>query len=500
MLRLLASSALLLLSACVSPPALQPATLVTVGLPASVVTKLAAANIPIEAVGAVVIRTADGATMLAHRPDASMQPASTLKVLTSIVGLETLGPTYRGRTELRTSAEVVDGALQGELVLRGLGDPDLDWQALQRMLQSLRHNGIADIKGDLVLDRQWFQPARLDIGVPPFDETPEFRYNVIPDALLLNTNLLQLDFESGDQVKTTGIRVGMTPALDRVTVVSNMTFVDRACEKWEDGWKLPTVGRSDDGTIRIELAGEFPKKCAASTNISVLDRVDFADRLFRTLWRSLGGTFGGQTREAVANDAPDTGLRLLASHQSRTLPEFTRDINKRSDNPITRLLYLSLGALSTSDASLPTAARAESVVRAWLKERNIDDTGLILENGSGLSRTERIRPSQLAAVLRAAQRSDWAAEFMASLPIVAVDGGMQNRLRTSPAARHARIKTGSLRDVAAVAGFVRDSKNNSYVVVAMINHPLASGSVARPILDDLLDWVARQPGTGVVEE
>ncbi len=460
---------------------------------------LGAANIPADAVGAVVIRSDDDVTILAHRADASMQPASTLKVLTSIVGLEKLGPTYRGRTELRSSAEVVSGVLQGDLVLRGVGDPDLDWEALQRMLQSLRHKGIAEINGDLVLDRQWFQPARPDIGVPPFDETPEFRYNVIPDALLLNTNLLQLDFDSGDQVTTSGIRVGMSPALDRVTVVSNMTFVDRACSKWEDGWKLPTVSRTDDGVILITLQGEFPKKCTASTSISILDRADFADRLFRALWRNVGGTFSGQAREATANDAPTTGLRLLAQHQSRTLAEFTRDINKRSDNPITRLLFLSLGALSASDASLPTAARGDSVVRAWLKERNIDDTGLVLDNGSGLSRSERIRPAQLAAVLKAAQNSTWAPEFTASLPIVAVDGGMQSRLRTSPAATRSRIKTGSLRDVAAVAGYVENAKNQRFVVVAMINHPLATGAVARPILDALLDWVAQQPGAGTMK-
>ena len=495
--KLLASSALLILSGCVSPPMLEVARPVTAGLPASVINLLAAANIPADAVGAVVIRSADDETILAHRADASMQPASTLKVLTSIVGLEKLGPTYRGRAELRTSGEVVNGALQGDLVLRGLGDPDLDWEALQRMLQSLRHKGITELKGDLVLDRQWFQPSRPDIGVPPFDETPEFRYNVIPDALLLNTNLLQLDFESGDQTNAAGIRVGMSPALDRVTVVSNMTFVDRGCEKWEDGWKLPTVSRTDDGVIRITLQGEFPRKCTASTRISILDRVDFADRLFRALWRNVGGTFSGITREAAASDVPATGLRLLAQHQSRTLAEFTRDINKRSDNPITRVLFLSLGALSANDTSLPTALRGEQAVRAWLQERNIDDTGLVLENGSGLSRTERIRPSQLAAVLKAAQRSNWAPEFMASLPIVAVDGGMQNRLRNSPAANRSRIKTGSLRDVAAVAGFVENAKNQSFIVVAMINHPLATGNVARPILDALLDWVARQPDAGV---
>ncbi len=497
-LSLLASS-LLLLGACASPATVQSVRPVAVGLPASVLSMLATANIPTDAVGAVVIRAADGATILAHRPEASMQPASTLKTLTSIVGLEKLGPTYRGRTELRSGGELVsvggngDLTLRGDLVLRGLGNPDFDWEAFQRMLQTLRHKGISEITGDLVLDRQWFQPSRPDLGVPPFDETPEFRYNVIPDALLLNSNLLQLDFESGDQEKTLGMRVGVTPKLENVSVVSNMKFIERACDKWEDGWILPTVSRSDDGSIRVELHGEFPKKCSASTSINVLDRVDFADRLFRSLWRNLGGTFNGKVRESMVGDASPIGMRLLAQHQSRTLAEVTRDINKRSDNPMTRLLYLSLGAQSPAKNAITTAARADMAVRLWLNQHGIDDAGLVLDNGSGLSRSERIRPAQLAAVLKAAYQSDWSPEFMASLPIVAIDGGMRNRLRDSPAAGHARIKTGSLRDVAAVAGFVPDANNEICIVVVMINHPLATGAVTRPILDSLLDWVARNP-------
>lgn len=486
----------LLLSACAS----STFTPAPVGLPTNVVNMLHAANIPTDAMGAIVIRMPNGATVLSHRADVSMQPASTLKLLTSIVGLEKLGPTYRGRTELRTRGELVAGGrsgeltLRGDLVLRGVGNADLNWEAFQAMLQTLRHKGISDISGDMILDRQWFQPPRPDAGVPPFDETPEFRYNVIPDALLLNTNLVQLELASGAQ--TPAVRVGMTPSLDRVTVTSNLTLVDRVCDKWEEGWTLPTVSRSSDGAIQIELHGEFPKNCSAMTQINIIDRVDFADRLFRALWRNLGGTFSGQTRESIASDAPTAGMRLLAQHQSRTLAEVTRDINKRSDNPITRQVYLSLGALLAESSGMDgdTSRRAEAQVRAWLKQRGIDDTGLTLENGSGLSRTERIRPAQLAAVLQAAHRSDWAPEFLASLPIAAVDGGMRNRLRNSPAAGRARLKTGSLRDVAALAGFVPCAGNEICIVVVMINHPLAAGTTARPILDALIDWVARNPG------
>ena len=241
------------------------------------------------------------------------------------------------------------------------------------------------------------------------------------------------------------------------------------------------------GPLRITLRGDFPPNCTADTAINVIDRVVLADRLFRGLWKRLGGKFTGRTREGEA--PPDA--RLVAEHRSRSLGEIVRDINKRSDNPITRVMFLTLGATSALPGDDVTARRADAEVRLWLERRGIDSRGVVLENGSGLSRTEMISPNQLAAVLRYAAASEWAPEIAASLPIVAVDGGMRNRLRDSPAASRARLKTGTLRDVTAVAGYVKDASGRSLVVVAMINHAIATKQVARPILDALVDWAAR---------
>lgn len=457
-------------------------------LPEPVAMRLRAAGIPEDAVGISVLRLDDAKELLVHHSDRSRQPASTLKVLTSLVALEKLGPAYRGRTELRTAAAVVDGVLAGDLVLRGVGDVDFDWQALERMLQVLALRGVREIRGDFILDLGFFKPSRTDVGVPAFDEAPEFRYNVIPDALMLNSNLMRLSLVSGDRE----VKVAMMPPLENVVVdPGEMKLVARHCDDWEDGWMIPAVAKSSKGALRIALRGDFPPNCVAETAINVIDRVVFADRLFRALWKRLGGKFTGRTREG---EAP-ADARLVAEHRSRSLGEIVRDINKRSDNPITRVMFLTLGAMSDASPDDSTARRADAEIRAWLERRGIDPKGIVLENGSGLSRVERISPAQLAAVLRAAAASDWAPEIMASLPIVAVDGGMRTRLRDSPvASSRARIKTGTLRDVTAVAGYVKDETGRTYVVVAMINHALARKQVARPILDALIDWVARSGG------
>jgi D-alanyl-D-alanine carboxypeptidase/D-alanyl-D-alanine-endopeptidase (penicillin-binding protein 4) len=452
-------------------------------LPPEFAAAIKAAGLPLEAVGVSARRLSDNAEVVSHQADRPMAPASTMKLVTTIVGLERLGPAWRGRTELRTRGTMRDGVLTGDIYLRGIADVDLDWLAFERMLKRLRLQGIREIHGDLVLDRALFNPARSDVGVAAFDESPEFRYNVIPDALLLNTNLVEIDLASPGEA----VEVAAWTPLERVSFTSEMKLVDRACESWEDGWLLPAVSRDRTGRVHVKLKGDFPRDCLASTAINVIDRVTFADRLFRALWTRLGGKFKGSVREG---EMPPEA-RLLAEHRSRTLTDVARDVNKRSDNPIARMVFLALGTLGPTLPQETTFQRADREVRLWMERRGIDTAGLVLENGSGLSRLERIKPAQLTAVLRAAMASEWAPEFVSSLPIVGVDGTMRRRLHGTAAAERARVKTGTLRDVSAVAGYVKDGAGDTLVVTAIFHHPAATRQVARPLLDVLLESLAR---------
>jgi len=454
-------------------------------LPAPVRERLAAASLPLDAMAVFVQRLSDGAIVLEHQASRRMAPASTLKLVTSLAALEVLGPTYRARTELRTDGEVEDGVLKGDLVLKGGGDVDLDWIAFERMLHTLRLQGIREVRGDFVLDRTSFEPARTDIGMKPFDPWPQFRYTLVPDAALINSNLVTLDILSDGQ----GVRIAATPSLERVAFVPELELVEASCEGWEEESVQTTVQEGRDGWIRVRLQGRFPAKCASSTAINVIERTKYADRLFRAVWKRLGGTYRGKTRDG--RELPNS--RTLAEHRSRPLAEVLRDVNKHSDNPNARILYLALGAASRN-ASGTTAQRAEREVKSWLAAKGIDSEGLVLENGSGLSRIERVRCVQLAAVLKAGLASPWAPEFLASIPIVALEGGMRKRLAEAAAWKTSRIKTGTLRDVSAIAGYVSDDAGERYIVVAMINHEPSERDVRRRILDTLLEWVANAKG------
>jgi len=478
-------------------------------LPEAIARLAAEKGIPEDAIGALVLR--GDQVLVSNEASRTFVPASTMKLFTTMVGLEVLGPQFRGRTELRTPGTVSNGVLKGDLVLRGGADVDLTADAFTHMLEKLRTRGIHKIEGNLILDRQLWQPARADTGVPPFDESPEAYYNLIPDALLLNMNLQTLDITSD----ANSIKASALPELDNVRVRSDMTLVNGDCARWEEGWKIPEYVRNGS-RVTIVLKGTFPRNCSKTNVINVLDRTDYAERLFRASWERLGGRFTGKAYEASAGESQAYGSlpsTLLAEHMSRSLPELVRDTNKSSDNGLARTIFLSLGSLQSdpvlgsrpieaapmeipggadaAPAAMSTNARAEMMIRNWLRAHNIDDNGMVFENGSGLSRVERYSPEQMAGLLKAAQSSLWAPEFLTSLPIATVDGTMKRRLKDSPAAMHARVKTGSIKNVISVAGYVPDANGQQCIVVVTINHERAGNGNGRAIVDGIIDWVAR---------
>jgi D-alanyl-D-alanine carboxypeptidase/D-alanyl-D-alanine-endopeptidase (penicillin-binding protein 4) len=208
--------------------------------------------------------------------------------------------------------------------------------------------------------------------------------------------------------------------------------------------------------------------------------------MVRQLWAELGGTLGPGDAEAAA----PPGAVVLATHRGRPLAEVLRGVMKSSDNALTRLIYLQLGAQAAQGGE-PTLAAAERVVRNWFSAHGIDDRGLVLDNGSGLSRTERISAAQLAGLLRAGQRGAQAPELLATLPVAGLDGTLSRRLKDGPATGKARLKTGTLRDAVGLAGYVPDASGKPWVFVALLNHPEAAAK-GRPVLDALVEWVARQ--------
>ena len=449
-------------------------------LPPSVEAALQRADMPDSVLGVVAYPLSDRASGLRLNADEPRQPGSTMKLVTTIVALERLGTNARGRTDLLAATKPIDGIIQGPLYLRGGADTDLDWGALWSMLRQLREQGVTHIQDGLVTDRTLFNPPRLDVDVAPFDEAPEFQYNVIPDALNLNTSLIGFVLQSDD----TTLKVRTSPVLPGLRLdTSAMALNDNACAKWEDTWQLPTV-EIDQGTPVLRFRGQFPRNCARQLDLNLVDRQWVTAAAVRQIWAQLGGQISG----ADAEGPTPTNAVVLASHLGRPFAEVARGMMKRSDNPLTRLTYLRLGAKAAAVGE-PTLHAAERSVQEWFVAKGISTDGLVMDNGSGLSRSERITARQLAAVLEAAYKGPYAPELLTSLPVAGVDGTLTRRFKGSRVEGRARMKTGTLRNVVALAGLVLDQQDRMWVVAATLNHDTAPAK-GHAVLDSIIDWVA----------
>lgn len=452
-------------------------------LPEPLARALAQAGVPENAAAFYVHETGAERPLLSVGAERALNPASTIKLLTTYAGLELLGPAYTWVTDAYAGGPMKDGVLTGDLVLRGRGDPKLTIENFWLLLRGLRGRGLREIRGDLVLDRSFFPADEIDPG--RFDDQPNRPYNTGPDALLINFKAVRLQFIPDAEART--VQIVAEPVLPQVQVINNLTLDSKgACGDWAGKVKLDMQGNAQ--TARLVFNGVFPASCGERVrHFSVLSHAQYAHALFRELWRELGGAFAGGVREGPA--AVDA--RLIASVQSPSLSEVVRDINKYSNNVMARQLFLTLGAaMAGAPASVDKTGR---VIRQWLAGKGLSFPELVLENGSGLSRVERISAKNLGELLLAAYKSPVMPELMASLPLAAVDGTMRKRLSGADVAGQAHIKTGTLSGVRAIAGYVLDARGRRVVVVFIVNH--ANAGNAQPVQDALLRWVhARAQG------
>ncbi|CAD6544788.1 D-alanyl-D-alanine carboxypeptidase/D-alanyl-D-alanine endopeptidase [Paraburkholderia metrosideri] len=473
------------------PPAAQarvkathPSVNVTTVLPQSVMIGLQRAHVPLSSISVVVEKVGDRTPLLALNAGKPMMPASTMKLFTTYSGLSILGPDYRWRTSAYADGSLdANGVLHGNLYIQGTGDPKLVPEELIDLVQKIRKAGINGIDGALVLDKRYFDPSTRDL--PPFDDDATAPYNVGPDPLLYAFKALTFTLTPSPDGT---VAVDVLPALSQLQIDNQMRAVNGPC-RGDAASVSPTVTPQPNGTVVASFSGELSTRCEPRTlNVAVLDHSAFFAGGFLALWQQTGGTFNGTTHEG----AVPFGAKLVATHDGPMLSDIVHDINKFSNNTMARNLFLTIGA--TEEKPPATPAKAARAVEAFLRRDSVDMEYLTLDNGSGLSRDEHVTALSLADLLQRANASPVAQVFVDSLPIAGVDGTMRNRLTSQGAGGNAHIKTGTLRDVRAIAGYVASADGNSYVVVSLINDP--HSEAARAAHDALLEWVYEGPSQG----
>ena len=455
-------------------------------LPAAVKQQLQRLAIPDSALGIYVHEIGSHRPLIEVNADTAMNPASVMKLLTTYAGLEILGPAFTWPTALYANGKLTDGILQGDLIIKGYGDPKLDLENFWLLLHYLRQTGLREIRGNLILDHLHYDIPQGDPG--EFDSQPYRTYNTLPEAVLINYRTSTLHFIP--QPEKNAVRVVVDPLPDSLNIQNNLRLTQTACGEWQNLLSIEVIAdNAQNKPFTVVLNGSFPVLCGTQSHmLSLQDSAVYTRDLFTHLWRQQGGSFNGDVIEGSAPPA----LTPVKVYQSPPLSDVIRGINKFSNNIAARQLYLTLGTEANVINNTPaTLAKSDSAVRRWLNSKRLNFPELIIENGSGLSRKEQISARHMGQLLLTAFNSAVMPEFLSSLPIAAVDGTLKNRFTDTATKGQAHMKTGALTNVRALAGYVLDRKGRRIVVIFFVNHEKAAQS--RPAMEALVNWVYERP-------
>lgn len=447
-------------------------------LPPAVAQALKDAGIPDTHVGILVREIDRPAPLLAHGETQALNPASVMKLVTTLAALDTLGPAHTFKTRVWLEGELKDGVLTGNLVLQGGGDPGLTLERFWLLLREIRARGVREIRGDVLLDGNFYELEPVDPAA--FDQSPLRPYNAPAAALLANFNTLNLRL--GVAEATVQARI---EGDDPVILDSRLEAVEGPCNGWREQLRMVL----EDG--RLVLSGRYPRACSEQVHpLNLLAPEATVAVLFRSLWKELGGQHSGRIRPCT----PAADGRLLLEFDSPPLASLVRDVNKFSNNVMAKMLFLNLGAHHFgAPANWDKGRRA---VAGWLAEKGLWSEDIVLDNGSGLSRSERISAASLGRLLAYAAQRPIYYEFAASLPAVGLEGTLKNRFNGTPVAGQAWLKTGSLNGARNLAGYVLGPEGRRRILVMLVNHDKAA-AVAK-VQEALLAWASTVPPAGAV--
>ena len=432
-------------------------------------------HIGLPAVSFVVLDVDSGQIAASFNPSTPRSPASTIKVVTTFAALDSLGPAYTWHTQALIQGAVDDGVLDGDLILKGGGDPYMTLERWWKFVQELRATGLHTLRGDIVIDDTAFALPPDDPAA--FDGRPHQAYNAEPSAIMVNFQSVEFRLVPNSGARR--VDIAAIPAPVNLAIDNRIALVSGACggRAARVAFEVPSAEWD-----RVEFTGFLSPQCdARSITRVLLSAPSYAFGTFVQLWRESGGTFEGKWRVAAA----PPGATPFVSFDSLTLAEIVRLTNKFSNNLMARHLLLTMGEERYgAPANLDKGARA---IAAWALERGLPLTDMEIDNGSGLSRSTRISVLEMAAVLRAAYHSRYAPEFIASLPLAGIDGTLRSRMQsTQPGS--ARLKTGHLDGVSGIAGYVTGASGKVYVVVSIVNDARPGAGVGDSVHNALVGW------------
>ncbi len=411
-----------------------------------------------------------------HQINKAMNPASVMKLVTTYSALTQLGLDYRWRTASYLQGELNGDVLNGNMAIKGGGDPKIVIEDLMEWLASWRRAGLREIRGDLIIDESLY--ADLGASMESFDGDPGQPYNVRPHPLMMNFKATK--FIVSPQAQG-GVSITLEPALADVVIENQISLVGGSCQ-----YRAAGLTVSDVGPTTIRVAGRYSQSCGETSSFAAaLDHRPFIFGLVKAAWIANGGEWKGGWKVGKAQ-----GREWSQWRSPRILGDIVRDINKFSNNVMTRQLLMQTGYETFKQTANQKPASAETgrdAVSKILAARGLTFPDLVIDNGSGLSRIERVSVNSLAQLLGDASRSKLFEPYRDSMPIVGIDGTMKRRLVDKPIAGNAWIKTGSINGVSSIAGYVMAQSGTLYAVSFIVNG--AGALESQPAQDQFLQWV-----------
>lgn len=446
-------------------------------LPASVASELQKQKSPSKTLAVYAREVGSNKSVIDWNGKRAGNPASSIKAITTFAALDMLGPDYRWPTEIYHTGTIKNQTLNGDLIIKGYGDPSFVNESMQELVAVLRQK-FKTINGRLIVDSSYFQlpknyPSSLDGAV----RSP---YNAIPNAMNMNfgTNYITVT----PNKNSSNASITIDPPIITRALVSDTKQNKNKCR-----WYGVNVNNSDSRALVVKSTPSI--YCRARSEYSVIvEPHEIVGGGFKKTWLEQKGELSPNFNVSSATKAANA--TFLWRHFSKPLIEQIADMNKKSNNVMTRQLFLTLAAKQKGAPA--TLENAREVMKVWMILNGINHNGVFIDNGAGLSRTTRISPQQVVEVLEKAVEHKEGDAFIHSLAIAGVDGTMRKRFTNHPAKGKVFVKTGTLKNTRTMAAVVYAKSGKVFAVSTIHEDSGIENQKGTQVQNKVLEWLYLQ--------
>ncbi len=393
--------------------------------------------------------------------DKSFNFASVNKLITATIALDELGPDFKFRTSFFSNNQIRENKLLGDLIIKGEGDPTLSIENLKDIFNSFKARGINQITGNIFLDDSYFkfQPN------PEYIDDLNYRaYNVQPKSLLIEAGAIEVQFLNQDD----NVYLFSKPSIKEIEVINNLKITNKVCEDWKS--KIHPDLTFTDELIQVILNGSFSKSCKnKSLYLNALNQDEYFKVAIKNILNQADIEFNGEIQKKSFADDELNSFVLLHEHFSDPLNQLMYQMNKFSLNLFSRNLALAVMKQKTEFEA--DEFNTDIFFKSWFEKKEINFNEFFIENGAGLSRSSYANTLLFQEVLTFIVESDWKSEIISTLPIAGIDGTLKSMFKEKSFSNATHLKTGRLKNVFALSGFMKSSKGEEYIVTFVLNGP-----------------------------